>query len=199
MHRRLLFTGGAGALAGTAVAAALGGRVAEARRGHPKIPDVEVVDQDGNPHLFYSDLVANRIVLVNFFFQTCGDICPLVSQNLREVQDLLADRMGRDIFMYSITLQPEFDQPHILKAYARQWDAQPGWSFLTGAFEDIERLRRAMGFASSDPLYDLILDNHTGTLRYGNARIDRWAATPALARPAWIAKAVTSIAGQASA
>lgn len=199
MHRRLLFTGGAGVVAGTAAAVALHAGVAEARRGHPRIPDVEVVDQDGARHRFYRDLVADRVVMVNFFFQSCGDICPLVSQNLREVQDLLGDRMGRDIFMYSVTLQPEFDQPHILKDYARQWDARPGWSFLTGAFNDIERLRRAMGFASSDPLYDLILDNHTGTLRYGNARIDRWAATPALARPAWIAKAVTSIAGRASA
>ena len=71
----------------------------------------------------------------------------------------------------------------------------PGWKFLTGRPDDIERLRRAMGFASADPDYDLILDNHTGLLRYGNERLDRWAGTAGLGRPAWIVKAVTSIAG----
>jgi protein SCO1/2 len=198
MHRRLLFTAGAGAVAAAAGMALHAGQ-ASARRGQATIPNVEVIDQDGQAYRFNDDLVQDRVVLINFFFQSCGETCPLVTENLRTVQNDLGDRMNRDIFMYSITLQPQFDQPHILKDYARLWDARPGWKFLTGAPDDIEHLRRALGFASSDPRYDLILDNHTGILRYGNARLDRWAATPALARPAWIVKAVTSIAGEARA
>jgi protein SCO1/2 len=196
MLRRHIFSGGLGtvALATAALAATSGAQVA---RANPSgIPDIDVTDQEGSTYRFYSDLIRDRVVMVNFFFQSCGETCPLVTQNLRFVQDLLGERMGHDIFMYSITLQPQFDQPHILKDYAQLWDVRSGWKFLTGKPEQIEHLRRSLGFASLDPDYDLILDNHTGMLRYGNARLDRWAATPALARPEWIAKAVTSLSGR---
>ena len=100
----------------------------------------------------------------------------------------------RDIFVYSISLQPELETPAILKDYAQQWDVRPGWSFLTGRDADIEALRRALGFASSNPAYDRVLDNHTGLVRYGNDRLDRWGGVPGLARAAWIAKAVSALA-----
>jgi protein SCO1 len=162
-----------------------------------EIPNTPVLDQDGRQHRFYDDLIKNRVVLINFFFTSCGETCPLVTENLRTVQDLLGDRMGRDIFMYSISLQPELETPAIVKNYADQWDVRPGWRFLTGRPGDIEDLRKAMGFASANPAYDRIKDNHTGMLRYGNDRLDRWAGVPGLARAAWIAKAVTSIANAA--
>jgi protein SCO1 len=177
-------------LAGPATAATSGA-------GRTNIPNTEVVDQDGRAFRFYDDLVKDRVVMLNFFFTSCGETCPLVTENLRAVQGLLGERMGRDIFLYSISLQPALETPAVLKDYADQWDVKPGWKFLTGRPEEVEQLRRAIGFASADPDYDLILDNHTGLLRYGNDRLDRWAGTPGLARPAWIAKAVTSIAGRA--
>jgi protein SCO1/2 len=96
--------------------------------------------------------------------------------------------------MYSVTLQPELETPAILKDYAEQWQVLPGWKFLTGRLEDIEQLRKAMGFASSNPDYDRIKDNHTGMVRYGNDRVDRWAGTAGMGRPAWIAKAVSALA-----
>ena len=153
-----------------------------------------MVDQDGGRFRFYDDLVKDKVVTLNFFYALCGNSCPLIMSNLRNVQEMLGDRVGRDIFMYSITLQPELETPAILKDYAQIWEVRPGWRFLTGEPAEIERLRRAMGFASDDPDYDRVLDNHTGILRYGNDRLDRWAGVPGLARPAWIAKAVSSIA-----
>lgn len=106
---------------------------------------------------------------------------------------MLGARVGRDIFLYSVSLQPELETPEILKDYAQAWDTRPGWLFLTGDPPDIEHLRRSMGFASADPDDDRIKDNHTGLLRYGNDRLDRWAGVPGLARPAWIARAVSSL------
>ncbi|HWL69595.1 MAG TPA: SCO family protein [Geminicoccus sp.] len=194
MDRRTFFTGGGGAIAGTVAGSALPGAQAAGSSKPYGIPDIAVLDQDGREYRFYDDLIRDRVVLINFFFQSCGDTCPLVTENLRAVQDALAGRMDRDIFMYSITLQPHFDRPHILKDYAELWEVKPGWKFLTGESDDIERLRRSLGFASLDPEYDLQLDNHTGILRYGNDRLGRWAATASLGRPAWIVKAVTSIA-----
>src|SRR4051794_4518 len=156
------------------------------------LPNVTVVDQEGRPHRFYDDLVKGRVVTLNFFFASCGETCPLVTQNLRQVQDLLGDRVGRDIFMYSLTLQPEVDMPEALKDYAAMHGIRPGWRFLTGAKDDIERLRHRLGFASPDPELDVIKDEHTGLLRYGNDALDRWAGCPALSRPEWIVKAITS-------
>ena len=198
MRRRRLLATGTAVLAGTGLGCALMPDRAVARPAASRIPDVEVVDQHGRRHRFHSDLVRGRTVLVNVFFTACGEVCPLVTQNLRVVQDLLGERVGRDIFMYSISLQPELETPAILKDYAEQWEVRPGWRFLTGAPAAIERLRRGMGFASADPASDLVKDGHTGILRYGNDALDRWAGVPGLARPAWIVKAVTGLAGRAS-
>jgi protein SCO1/2 len=196
-----MFAAGAAAAAGAATSPRLGwsaaGKPPKAAGSRAPVPNTLVVDQDGRAFRFYDDLVKDKVVMLNFFFTACGETCPLVTENLRSVQDLLGDRMGRDIFMLSVSLQPELETPAVLKDYAEQWSVKPGWRFLTGRPAEIEALRRGMGFASADPEYDLVLDNHTGLLRYGNERLDRWAGTPGLARPAWIAKAVTSIAGRA--
>ncbi|MEK0083907.1 SCO family protein [Benzoatithermus flavus] len=196
MQRRMFFATGAAALAGAATGGAdrVWGASAPAASTHSIIPNVRVLDQDGREHRFYDGLVKDRVVLINFFYTSCGETCPLVTENLRAVQDLLGERAGRDIFMYSVTLQPELETPAILADYAALWDIRPGWKFLTGAPDEIERLRRAIGFASADPTYDRIKDNHTGIVRYGNDRLDRWAGTAGLGRPAWIAKAVTALA-----
>jgi protein SCO1/2 len=201
LQRRALFTAGSaaaavatGAVVGSAdvLAAPPAAAVAQAERTF--IPNTEVVDQDGKRHRFYDDLVKGRVVLINFFFTSCGETCPLVTENLRAVQDLLGERMGRDIFMYSVSLQPELETPAILQDYAAIWEVRPGWRFLTGRPAEIERLRKGLGFASAEPARDRILDNHTGLVRYGNDRVDRWGGVPGLARAAWIAKAVAALA-----
>jgi protein SCO1/2 len=194
MHRRKIFAAGAAVLAGAAIGESGAGPTTAAAPSRTPIPNVPVLDQEGRAHRFYDDLVKDRVVLVNFFYTSCGETCPLVTENLRAVQDLLGERMGRDIFMLSVTLQPELETPAILKDYAALWDVRPGWRFLTGAPENIESLRRAMGFASANLAYDRVKDNHTGILRYGNDRLDRWAGTAGLGRPAWIVKAVTALA-----
>jgi len=160
------------------------------KRRFNAIPNVEVVSHEGEKFRFYDDLIKDKIVTVNFFFALCGDSCPLITANLRKVQELFGDRVGRDIHMCSITLQPEFDTPESLAAYVKQYEIGPGWKFLTGKPADIERLRRALGFTNPDPALDIIADSHTGILRYGNDRLKRWAGGPALARPQGIVYAI---------
>ena len=193
MRRVQFLRGGAAALVGGIGGSFLTAAPRRASAG-VGIPNVPVIDQNGRRLRFYDDLVRDRALLINFFFTSCGDTCPLVTQNLREVQDLLTARIGRDIFMYSVSLQPELETPAMLKDYADQWDVRPGWRFLTGEAKDIEQLRRALGFASDDPSYDRVKDNHTGLVRYGNDRLERWAGTAGMGRPAWIARAVTALA-----
>jgi protein SCO1/2 len=87
----------------------------------------------------------DRKVLINFIFTRCEQACPLDTAKLAQVQKLLGPRVGRDIFMYSITLDPAHDTPEALKAYAGKFGARPGWLFLTGKREDIDRVRFTLG------------------------------------------------------
>lgn len=138
-------------------------------------PNVPLITHNGEKVRFYDDLIRDKTVLFNFFLVQCTEgLCPTVAANLRKVQDLLGERMGRDIFFYSITLQPKKDTPKILKEYADNFDIKPGWTFLTGKPADIELLRRAQGFVDWDPKRDKDLSNHTAMGRYGNDRLERW-------------------------
>lgn len=190
-RRALLAAGTVSAALGGMVAAGLTQPIRPALAAESyRIPDVEVWSHNGRKARFYEDLVRGRVVTINVMYTACGDTCPLVTQNLRAVQELLGDRVGRDLFMYSITLQPELETPEILADYAAQHEVGPGWEFLTGAPADITRLRRALGYRSPDPEADVLLDEHTGMLRYGNDALDRWAHAAALLPPETIVKAM---------
>jgi protein SCO1/2 len=154
-------------------------------------PNVKLQDQDGKEVLFYDDLIKDKIVTINFFYAKCEGICPTVTANLAKAQKILGDRVGRDIFMTSISLKPEHDTPAVLKEYAGMFKAQPGWSFLTGKPDDIEHLRLSLGFTNLDPRLDKDTSQHIGNVRMGNEPLMLWAACPGMARPEFIAKSIT--------
>jgi protein SCO1/2 len=85
--------------------------------------------------------------------------------------------------MYSLTLKPEHDTPRVLREYALKHEVRPGWTFVTGRPEDMELLRRRLGFVDPDPALDADRSQHIGVVRYGNERFQRWAACPAQAKP----------------
>ena len=140
---------------------------------------------------FYDDLMKDKIVIINFMYASCEGVCPAIMSNLVRVQKLFGDRVGRDIFMYSFTLQPEKDTPRVLKSYAAMHHVRPGWTFLTGKPDDLELLRRKLGFTSPDPVADKDKSNHIGNLRYGNEPLMLWAACPGQARPEWIVESIS--------
>src|SRR5262245_6878823 len=117
-------------------------------------PDVRLTTQEGKSVLLYDDLIKDKMVVLNFMYTRCTGICSPVAANLRRVQQLLAPRVGRDIFFYSFTLKPEEDSPEALREHARRLDAGPGWLFLTGTPADMEKLRRSLGFVDPDPVLD---------------------------------------------
>ena len=160
-------------LAGTAHAAQETGKSRVARGGF--LPNVPLLTQDGVKVNFYDDLVRDKIVLLNWFYVECADgLCPTAIARMREVQDVLGERMGRDIFFLSITLEPKKDTPKILKEYADNFHPKPGWSFLTGKPADVEKLRRALGYVDWDPKVDKDLASHSGMARYGDDKLNRW-------------------------
>src|SRR5215813_10354945 len=82
-------------------------------------PNVVLTTHEGKKVRFYDDLIKDKIVTINFMYATCEGVCPGITANLVEVQELLGKRVGRDIFMYSITLKPEQDTPKVLKNYVK--------------------------------------------------------------------------------
>src|SRR5260370_12091257 len=94
-------------------------------------PDVVLRTQDNKKVRFYQDLIKDKIVTLNFFYAKCEGVCPAITANLVKVQRLLGERVGREIFMYSITLKPEQDTPGALKDYMGMCNIKPGWRLLT--------------------------------------------------------------------
>lgn len=181
--RRACALAGAAAVAGIAGLMAARGkppaprtRAAEGRR----FPDVPLLTHEGRTVRFYSDLLRGRTVLINMMYAQCNERCPPMTHSLRRVQDALGPRLGRDVFMYSISLLPEHDRPADLAAYMRLHGVGPGWTFLTGARADVEAVRYALGFYSRDPELDADVGQHTGMVRMGNEPLDRWCAVHAL-------------------
>jgi protein SCO1/2 len=158
-------------------------------------PNVVLTTHEGKKVKFYDDLVKNKIVIFNFMYAKCEGVCPGITMNLARVQKLLGPRVGRDIFMYSITLKSEVDTPKVLAEYARMHHAGPGWTFLTGKPSDIELLRQKQGFTNPDPVLDADKSQHIGMIRFGNEPMQWWAGCPGLARPEFIVKEIGLVLG----
>jgi protein SCO1/2 len=154
------------------------------------LPNVELITQDNEKVHFYTDLVKDRRVVIQFMFARCKDVCPVITHHLVEVQRLLKGRVGRDIFFYSITLSPEEDTPRDLKAFAKVHGVGPGWTFLTGKPADILLLRKSLGFFYDDPKEDADRNNHSGMLVVGTEPLMRWAMCQGGADPKWIATVI---------
>lgn len=156
-------------------------------------PNILLQTQEGQSVRFYDDLVKGKSVLVNFIYTSCQDSCSPVTANLARVYKLLGDRVGRDLIVLSISLDPTVDRPHILKEYAARFGQFNGWYFLTGNESEIEQLRRAMGLYDPDPARDADKTQHAGIVIAGNDRTNRWVSLPALMDHRQIAQTVLRI------
>src|SRR5215510_6988917 len=117
-------------------------------------PNLSLRTHQGRTVRFYDDLIAGRTVVINFMYAEGTGICPGMTSNLLRLQAALGQRVGREVFMYSLTLQPEHDTPEVLRRYVETHHIGPGWLFLTGARADIETLRHKLGFVDPDPAVD---------------------------------------------
>lgn len=184
------------AVAGSAAIANL----AMAKQGNPRptseesgyFPNPVLETHEGKRVRFYDDLVKGKMVVFNMMYANCSNICPPNTANLLQVQQALGAKAGRDVFMYSITLQPEFDSAAALQDYMRKYGIKSGWTFLTGQRKDIDLIRRKLGFFDPDPVIDADLRQHTGMLRIGHDGRDRWSMLPALASPRQILNSISN-------
>jgi protein SCO1/2 len=149
------------------------------------IPDVEMLDQNGNKIHFYTDLVKGKTVAVNFIFTTCTTICPPLGATFARVQKDLGERAGRDVQLISVSVDPVTDTPERLKAWAAKFHAaDEGWTLVTGAKPQVDELLRALGAASASP------SEHSPAVLIGNDAAGQWTRTYGLARPGVLVKLI---------
>jgi protein SCO1/2 len=160
-----------------------------ARWGADYFPNVELVSHEGRTVRFFDDLIAGKVVVVNFIYTSCPDACPLETAKLVEVQDLLGERVGGDVFFYSISIDPERDTPAVLREYAERFQVGPGWLFLTGDSADIRLLRQKLGLLGRG---EESLSDHTLNLLIGNQATGQWMKTSAMENPYLLASKVGS-------
>ena len=148
---------------------------ATARAGQPwhegYFPNVALTDQDGKAHKFYDDVIKGKVVALNFIYTKCTDVCPADTAQMRQVADLLGDKVGRDVHFYSISIDPNNDTPAVLKRYMHTFDIGSGWTFLTGKKDEIDLIRRRLGLIGATPEP---LKEHNTSLIIGNETTAQW-------------------------
>lgn len=169
--------------------------LSEHTKGAPAAPagaakyfsDVELVNQDGQKLRFYSDVLKNKVVIINTFFTTCTSVCPPMNRNLEKIQETLGDRLGKDAFLVSITVDPEADTPPRLKEYSKRFHARAGWTFLTGKKENVDWALYKLG------QYVETKDDHTTIIIIGNEPKGLWKKAFGLAKPDELMKIVDDV------
>jgi len=151
------------------------------------IPDVTVRTQDGEEKSFYSDLVAGRTVAMNFVFTTCTTICPPMGANFGRLQDELGERLGRDVQLISVSVDPTTDTPQRLKAWGAKFGARDGWTLVTGEQQTVERLLKALQVFNAD------INEHSPIVLIGNDASGEWTRAYGLAGPKKLAEIVSRV------
>lgn len=105
-----------------------------------KIPDLVLLDQDGRKVRFYSDLIKDKVIVLSFFYTSCTYICTMQGKVFSELQSLLGERLGKSVFLISVTTDPVKDNPQKLKAWAERYKVKPGWTLVTGEVAEMDKL-----------------------------------------------------------
>jgi protein SCO1 len=128
-----------------------------------RVPDIEVVNQEGQHVRLNSGLIKNRTAVISSFFTTCTSFCPLTQQNLGRLARVLGKRMGSDVIFISISIDPVNDTPARMKEWSEKFHTGPGWTLASGNKRDIETLLKSLG------LYVELAGRHQSAVIIGNA------------------------------
>ena len=180
--KRNLLLGAAAAVASAGLMAATQSRAPQSPRElmrQRRFPNVPLVTHEGRQVKFYDDLLKGKKVVINMMYTVCSNICTPATRNIVQARELLGD-FAKDIHFYSLSLTPLDDDPPALRAYMKSFGITAGWTFLTGKPENVERVRRGLGFAQTSAAEDADISNHSGMLRIGNEPLVSWGHASAL-------------------
>jgi protein SCO1/2 len=152
------------------------------------LSNLKLVDQNGRQVDLYEDLIKQHTVVINSFFASCNGSCPVMARTFLHLQNKLGDRVGKEVILISITVDPETDTPEKLKAYARQMGAKPGWYFLTGSPAQVDAALSKLGQYAENR------EAHKNIIIAGNDRTGLWKKALAIAPSDEVWKVVASVA-----
>jgi protein SCO1/2 len=153
--------------------------------------DVELINQNGERMRLYSDVLRDHVVVINAFFATCQGSCLPMNRNLEKLQAAFKERMGKDLYIVSISVDPTVDTPQALKEYAKKLNATPGRLFLTGKKENVDWALYKLG------QYVEQREQHTNIFIIGNERTGLWKKAFGLAQAEELVKIVESVLNDA--
>lgn len=152
--------------------------------------DTELLTQDGRAVRFYSDVLEDRVVLINVVFTHCEDACPLITKKLNDVRAKLGER-AKDVWFVTISTDPERDSPQALKKFAKaQGVDEARWVFLTGDKAKVDQVLARLGQLGESP------EAHSTLLIAGNVGAKRWSKIRPDAPPVAIAERLQVLAGK---
>lgn len=114
----------------------------ELRSSSSLMPDLPLINQNQEQVYFHRDLIKGKTVAINFVYTTCKSICTLQGRNFAKVQDLLGERLGKDIYLITITKDPTVDTSEKITAWSQNYNPKPGWDILTGKPDDVTEIVR---------------------------------------------------------
>jgi protein SCO1/2 len=155
-------------------------------------PNVLLITHENRKALFYDDLLRGKTVLINFV-SLRNEVSLRHMENFGKVQHHIGPRLGRDVFMYSITIDPLNDTPAKLESFAAGNPVQPGWLLLTGSPDAIRRVKNSLfaGESAHQHGSEADADCSLSMIRYGNEAVGLWGTVPISSRPEWIAQRVS--------
>src|ERR1051325_8734281 len=145
------------------------------------VPDIEVVNQDGQHMRFNSQVIEGRIAIVTGFFTTCSSMCPITQEKLSQVAKLLGPRLGKDVVIVAVSVDAENDTPARMKDWAEKFHIGRGWTLLSGNRTQVDTLLKSLG------LFVELRQRHQSALMIGSAatgwvRVSSWMASEKLAK-----------------
>lgn len=149
------------------------------------IPDVQLIDAQGDPVSLRGILESGQPVALNFIFTTCTTICPVMTVTFAQMQRQLGTA-AEQLQLVSVSIDPEYDRPDVLKAYASQFQAEDNWTFLTGDSDDIVAVLRSFDSYAGSKM------NHQPVTLLHGPQSDDWIRIDGLANGESLAQEVTA-------
>ena len=129
--------------------------------------DLKVITHEGEALRFYSDLLKDKLVVISFFYTNCPTAQPALITSFK-LQKRLKERLGRDILLLSISVDPENDTLEVVRDYAKKFNPQKGWLFLTGSENNMDVINRRLGNTNNLPA------GHLRLFLLGNLKTGHW-------------------------
>lgn len=153
-------------------------------RTEVRVPDAQLLDGAGRERRLVSEVMRDRVVVVDFVYTSCSSVCPALSAIMASVQNDLTERLGSEVLLLSVAIDPANDTPRAIAAKAKELKASDDWIWLTGSHAEIATTLRAFGLQAGG------MESHAPVIMVGRASSTAWRRFVGFPRPADVTAAV---------